>query len=98
MTAYILIQGTVKDPPGFAAYARAVSQLVAEMGGRYIVLGGNPEALEGHYPHRSLVVHEWPSREDALKFWHSRAYRKIRELRRGKGEFTVVLADGHMTP
>jgi len=95
VTAYIVIQGTVTDPSGFAAYAQAVAQLVADMGGRYIVLGGNPQTLEGDYPHQSVVVHEWPSREHALEFWYSPAYAEIQKLRSGKGDFTVTLVDGH---
>jgi len=50
MTACILIRGMVTDPPGFAAYARAVSQLVVEMGGAISWSGGNPEALKVTIP------------------------------------------------
>lgn len=94
MSAYILVQGVVTDPEGFSAYAQAVFELVSKMGGHYIVLGGNVETLEGDWPHQSLVVHEWPSREQALRFWYSPEYQKIKELRVGKGNFVVVIADG----
>lgn len=98
MSAYILVQGVVTDPQGFAAYAQAVTALVAKMGGRYIVLGGDAEVLEGRWPHQSLVVHEWPSREQALNFWHSPEYQQAKTLRSGKGNFVVVIADGLVSP
>lgn len=94
MTAYIVVQGTVTDPVGFAEYAREVSRLVDEMGGRYIVVGGDARVLEGEWQHGSLVVHEWPDRAAAQRFWDSPEYARIKKLREGRGRFVVVIADG----
>lgn len=94
MPAYIVVQGTVTDPQGFAAYAREVSRLVQRLGGRYLAMGSDIETLEGEWPHRSLIIHQWPSLEAARAFWHGPDYAQVRKLREGKGHFVVVLTDG----
>lgn len=97
MAAYIVVQGSVTDPEGFAAYAGEVSRLVGEMGGRYLAVSSDVQVLEGDWQHRSLVIHQWPDLPTARRFWNSDQYGKIRQLRDGCGTFVVLLTDGLTT-
>ncbi|MBF2755172.1 MAG: DUF1330 domain-containing protein [Gammaproteobacteria bacterium AqS3] len=94
MPAYIVVQGSVTDPVGFADYVRAVTPLVERMGGRYLAVGGRPSVVEGDWGYEALVVHEWPDRTAAERFWHSSEYAEVRKLRSGRGEFLVLIVDG----
>jgi len=94
MTAYIIVEAVIHDPEKFAAYARLVPGIVAEQGGEYLVLGGLQEALEGDWGATRLVMHRWPSAEQASAFWHSDAYAAAKPLREGTGEFRVMLVEG----
>ena len=41
-----------------------------------------------------IVIHRWPSREQARAFWHSDEYQAIKPLRAGTGTFRVTLVEG----
>jgi len=94
MPAYIIVEAAIADGERFGAYAKAVPALVTQYGGDYLVLGGEQQALEGDWKGKRIVVHQWPSVEQARAFWFSDAYAEIKKLREGTGEFRVALVDG----
>ena len=94
MPAYIIVEAAISDGEKFGAYARAVPALVAEYGGDYLVLGGEQHALEGDWSGKRIVIHQWPSIEQAQAFGHIDAYAEIKQLRDGTVEFRVALVDG----
>ncbi|MFT4256936.1 MAG: DUF1330 domain-containing protein [Pseudoxanthomonas sp.] len=93
MPAYLIITATLTDPSKFAAYARQVPALVQRHGGRYRVMGGVQETLEGEADGTRIVVSEWPDRTAAQAFWHSPEYAELKQLRDGSGSFNVRLVD-----
>ena len=94
MPAYLIIEAHITDPSRFAAYARAVPDVMARYGGEYIVMGGRQDTLEGQPPHSRMVISRWPDRAAALAFWHSPEYAAIKPLRADTGQFHVLLVDG----
>jgi uncharacterized protein (DUF1330 family) len=75
-------------------YASVVPALVAKHGGHYLISGSGGTFLEGGWcDHPSALVSQWPSREHALRFWHSAEYQQARKLREGTGRFQVLLID-----
>jgi uncharacterized protein (DUF1330 family) len=93
MPAYIFVNAVVHDAEKFRAYALANAALVAKLGGKYLVLGGAGETLEGAVLVGKKVISEWPSREAALAYWHSPEYAAIRKLREGICDAQVMLLD-----
>ena len=94
MTAYIIVEAIVHDPAKFSAYAQKVPGIVAQYGGEYLVLGGEQESLEGDWGASRVVMHRWPSAEQARTFWESDEYAAAEPLREGTGEFRVILVEG----
>jgi len=94
MTAYIIVEAIVHDPETFSAYAKKVPAIVAQFGGEYLVLGGPQKSLEGDWSHSRVVMHRWPSAEQAKAFWESDEYAAAKPLRAGTGEFRVILVEG----
>jgi uncharacterized protein (DUF1330 family) len=94
MPAYLFVNCTISDPVRFREYAVANAALVAQMGGKYLVLGSEGEALEGAALIGKKVISEWPSKEAALAYWHSTEYAKIRQLREGICDAQVMILDG----
>lgn len=91
MTAYLVITARIHDRAAFlSGYAPAAAALVDRMGGHYVARGP-AEALEGADPGLSVVLSRWPDREAALAFWHSPDYARIRTLRNGIADCTVLL-------
>lgn len=94
MSAYLVVQASLTDPIKFRDYTAQVPALIQRFGGRYIVLGGEQEAIESAQPPFRTVISEWPDRATALAFWHSPEYTAAKVLREGTGHFTVSLVDG----
>ena len=94
MPAYMVVQATVTKPEQFAEYAQRMPALVEKRGGRYRVLGGEVESLEGDWGYQVLVISEWTSMDEARTFWHSDEYAELKKVREGALDVTVLLADG----
>ena len=98
MSAYMVIRCRISDRTAFGAYGKAAAELVAKMGGRYLVRGGGNETLEeGLGPRDMTAVHVisvWPTREAALAFWNSPEYTEVRKLREHCATAEVALLDG----
>src|SRR5882757_5180881 len=94
MPAYLISQGTVKDPERMQAYRAAVVPLIAKFEGRYIVRRGKVEVLEGQHDGRSVTIHEFPSIEAIHAFWDSPEYASIKDLRLGATDLDMWAVEG----
>lgn len=95
MPAYMVITAEISDAEQFKKYAVAAADLVAEFGGEYIVRAKPPLSLEGNWPDRKkLVISKWASERQALAFWNSSEYAKIKKLRLGTAKVHVTLFEG----
>jgi uncharacterized protein (DUF1330 family) len=93
-TAYIYVEMTIRDPDRFKAYTALSAPAVHAAGGRYVVAGTRPEALEGAFDAHRVVVVEFPTLERARAFYHSAAYQAARRKREGVAEFKMLLLAG----
>lgn len=99
MTHYLVVIARIpKMTPALADYSKAVHGLVHHFGGRYVMLGGPENLLEGHWPEtQRLIVSAWDSREALLRFWHSDEYQhQTKPLRENSGDYDVVIFEASM--
>ncbi len=94
MPAYIIAHVEITDPERYREYMALTPGAIAAQGGRFLVRGGNPEALEGKLERSRVVVIEFPDRAAARAFYDSELYRTARAKRAGAAEFTMILVDG----
>ena len=71
MPAYIIADVTVTDPATMEEYRKRVPATLAKYGGRFIVRGGAHQTLEGDWKPNRLVVLEFPSLEQARRWYDS---------------------------
>lgn len=91
----MVIEAEISDPNKFMAYAKAAAALVEEYGGEYIVRATPPLSLEGNWSESTkLVISKWPNLREALAFWNSPEYAKIKKLRLGTAKVRVTLFEG----
>jgi len=92
MAAYVLVQVNVTKPEQYETYKPLAAAAVQQYGGKYIVRGGAASDLEGSRPYPRIVVIEFPSAEQAKKWYASPEYQKAKWAREGAGEgvFTVI--------
>ena len=94
MPAYFIVDLEVTDPAGFEAYRQLVPATVQQYGGRFIVRGGAVETLEGDWQPKRVVVTEFPSLDQAMRWYNSEAYREAKALRFKTARSKVILVEG----
>ena len=94
MSAYFIVDVNVQDAAGFEEYRKRVPATVEKYGGKFLVRGGRMEVVEGSWRPKRVVVTEFPSLEQAKRWYDSEEYRalKARRLRTPKGN--VILVEG----
>lgn len=94
LSAYCIFQIEITDTTRYQDYVSAVSATVEQYGGRYLVRGGPMEILEGHWSERRLVVLEFPSVEQAKRWYRSPEYAEPRAVRHASAVCDAVLVEG----
>jgi uncharacterized protein (DUF1330 family) len=94
MAAYILAEIEITRPEGYKEYTTLVPATIQKYGGRFLVRGGNSQVLEGDWPQRRRVIIEFPSFEQARKWFDSPEYEKPKALRIANSEGRLLLLEG----
>jgi len=82
MTAYCFFDvREVIDPQKLDMYKQGVLATVQQYGGRYLVLGGKCEGVEGTWQPVTPVLIRFPSLEQAYTWYNSEEYRHLKGLR-----------------
>jgi uncharacterized protein (DUF1330 family) len=82
MSAYYLVDvREIKDAAKMDDYRKRIGAVVEAFGGRYVVRGGPFQVLEGSYQPVFPVLLEFPSIDDARRWYDSEEYRELKQLR-----------------
>jgi uncharacterized protein (DUF1330 family) len=93
MNGYVIGEIEVTDPGVYDDYRKQVLATITRYGGRFLVRGSKAEALEGAPPKR-MVLLEFPSYEQALKWYRSPEYAPLITLRQQASKGRLVLVEG----
>lgn len=94
MSAYVIVDVTVKDPVRYEEYKKLAGPTVAAYGGKYVVRGGALEVLEGDWPAERIVVLEFPSAERAKEWWSSAEYGEAKPIRYSAADSKLLVVEG----
>ena len=94
MPAYFIVDNEVTDQAGFEEYRKQVPGTVEKYGGKFLVRGGQVHALEGDWKPKRVVVTEFPSIEQARRWYDSEEYGALKTLRLRTARGSVVLVEG----
>jgi uncharacterized protein (DUF1330 family) len=94
MPAYFIVDLEVTDPAGFDEYRQLVPATIQQYGGRYVVRGGAVETLEGDWQPKRVVVLEFPSVEQAKRWYNCEEYRGLKALRFKTAKTRLILVEG----
>ena len=94
MPAYVIFDIHVDDPDAYAPYRERSGATVEAYGGRYLVRGGRVERVEGTWNPTRLVVLEFPSLEQARRWYDSEDYRGPKALRMKSTVTDAVFVEG----
>ena len=94
MSAYVIVDVEVTDPVRYQDYRAMVPPSLAKYGGRFVVRGGTHQVLEGDWQPTRVVVLEFPSVEQARRWYDSEEYRPAKALRMQTARTRLVLVEG----
>lgn len=94
MAAYVIANVDIKDAALFEQYRKQVPDTLARHGGKFLVRGGQHQILEGAWTPSRLVVLEFPSMEQARRWYDSEDYREPKALRMKSALTDLVLVAG----
>ena len=98
MPAYVVVNVRVKEPVRYEDYKRMAPASILAHGGRYLARGGRLEVLEGDWRPERLVILEFPSVEQAKRWWNSEAYAGAKALRQATTDTDLVILEGLDVP
>lgn len=93
---YVIAEVEITDPNPNAMqeYGKKAPGIVEAFGGRYIVRGGRPQALEGEAPKGYVVVIAFDSVEKARDWYDSPDYKAISPIRQRATKSRLLLVEG----
>jgi uncharacterized protein (DUF1330 family) len=94
MAAYVIADVNVTDPTLYDDYRKLVPATIAKYGGRFLARGGAFEVKEGDWNPARLVILEFPSLEQARKWYGSPEYAPALALRLKAAKAKLVLVEG----
>ena len=94
MAAYVIADVNVTDPKTYDEYRKLVPATIDKYGGRFLVRGGAFEIEEGDWKPSRVVVLEFPSMEQARKWYHSKEYAPALALRLKAASTKAILVEG----
>jgi len=94
MAAYVFGEIEVTDPAVYEDYRKQVLAVVTRYGGKFIVRGGRVEPLEGGWAPKRIVALEFPSMEQALKWYRSPEYAPLIKLRQKAAKGKLIIVEG----
>lgn len=96
MSAYMFFNvSELTDETKMEEYRRQVFSTVEQFGGRYLIIGGDRTVLEGESGLAFPVLIEFESAEQANRWYNSKEYRDILQLRLQSTKGNLVLIEGY---
>jgi uncharacterized protein (DUF1330 family) len=94
VAAYVIVDLTVTDQALMDEYRKRLPATLAAYGGKFLVRGGAHETIEGDWKPNRLVVVEFPSLEQAKRWYHSEEYREPLAMRLRAGRANLIMVEG----
>lgn len=84
----------VTDPPKMEEYRNRIVAVVQRFGGRYLAAGGPFDVVEGNWKPVFPVIIEFPSLEQAHRWYDSDEYRELKQMRLAATKGNAVFIKG----
>ena len=85
---YVIAQVGIENAKEFGRYQQAALAAIMENKGKTLVATNTADVLEGGWPGNWTVVIEFPSMDDAQRWYASPAYQKAIPIRKGSTSLT----------
>ncbi len=94
MSVYFVAQIRMKDEDSYQKYLDKCDEVFAKYNGRYLVVDGAPEKLEGDWDYSRSVLIEFPDKSEFDRWYHSDDYQAILKFRLSGAVCDSILVHG----
>ena len=94
MAAYVIAEVDVHDAALFDEYRKLVPATISQYGGKYLVRGGATDSKEGGWQPKRVVVLEFPTADQARRWYHSPEYAPVLAMRLKAARSKMVIVEG----
>ena len=94
MTAYVIADVEVTDPAAYEEYRTLVPPTIEKYGGKYLARGGATEIKEGAWKPARFVILEFPSMDQAKRWYDSPEYAPALAIRKRASKSKLIFAEG----
>ncbi len=94
MPGYVIADVDIIDSEIFAQYRSQDGSSIDKYGGKFIVLGGPVEKVEGDWEPKRLVILEFESVQRAREWYHSQEYSGPIKLRHQSARTNLIFVEG----
>ena len=94
MVAFVIVDIEVRELERYERYKELAPESIRLYGGRYIARGGKADVLEGDWSPKRCVVLEFPSAEQARRWWASPEYAEAKRLRQESAATNMIVVEG----
>jgi uncharacterized protein (DUF1330 family) len=91
---YSLVRVQIRDERAFGDYLAGHLPTIAAFGGRFLAAGALPQPVEGDWPMRRMIIHQWPNAQVFFQWYESSPYAPWRQIRQRAAETEMVLLQG----
>ena len=85
--AFLIFDANVKDKAAYMPFLQTAVKEVQAQGGKFLVQGATPEVLNGDATPNIISISQWPSKEDAVRWFNSEAMKPVKEA---QAKYTVT--------
>jgi uncharacterized protein (DUF1330 family) len=94
MAAYVIADIEITDPAAYEEYRGKVPATIAQYGGKYVARGGKTEPLEGGWQPKRIALLEFPTLDQARKWYRSPEYAPLIKIRQKASRGRVIMVEG----
>jgi uncharacterized protein (DUF1330 family) len=91
---FSLVRVQIRDERAFGDYLAGHLPTIGAFGGRFLAAGALPQPVEGDWPMRRMIVHQWPNAQVFFQWYESSSYAPWRQIRQRAADTEMVLVQG----
>ncbi len=94
LSCYFIACINIHDQPEYEKYLAQVDEVFARFNGKYLAVDSSPETLEGAPGAGRIVLIEFPSRDELLRWYRSPDYQAILKHRLVAADCKAAILNG----
>src|SRR5258708_4858228 len=94
MPAFVIVELSIHDPKEMEEYKKLTPSTIAAFNGKFVVRWLHTIILEDDWKPESIVDLEYPTVDDANKWWSSEMYSKARVIRQKAATTKMIIVEG----